>query len=683
MSPPPSLPAGSAPRIALLPKWLFVAAIGLWGWQTGAWFAAAVMALACLSPLVVARRWDIGEEQLRRVADFCTVLALAAGVILYATYGNPRAVKLWFQWLPFIVAPLPLVMYYAGLARVEAGVLFWSMRRIRERRASHLALDPPWFALWLVASSVANVRGAAFYASLALLGAGALWTVRPRGASVAGWAAILATATVLGAGLHTGLHESQIWLEARVTDWLAGGGSRTDPLQSRTDIGTIGEQKLSSRILIRVEGTGDPLLLHRASYDDLFGATWVARNAAFTPLALSAPGAWSLAAGNASRRPGRTLTISDRSERGNPVLALPYGAQRIENLPASELKRTPLGTVQAEIRPGDFRFAVHYATDIARPDGDGSGGEAPPGEPDLRLPRFDRSVVQALADDLAPKGTPPREAARNIAKHFADHFRYSSWQPPPEGPGAARRSGLSALAQFLTETRAGHCEYFATATVLVARAAGIPARYATGFSAHEWSDREQAMIVRERHAHAWARVWIDGRWENLDTTPPGWSAEEAAGDGIGTALADIASYLRLKLMRLFAGFEPGTGTVLASLPVLAWILLRQLRGSRGKTPPAVPALPPPGSDSPFYRIERRLTELGHARRTGESLKAWLHRLPDGLVADRDAASRALALHYRLRFDPAGLDGPESGQLHALSERVLQSLRVDPSRGAGA
>lgn len=648
------------------PPWLLAAAIALWGWQTGDWIPAVIAAMITLSPRVITRRWDIGNEQLTRVADFCTALALAAGAILFAVYGNPRAVKLWFQWLPMIVAPLPVVMYYAGRDRVEAGVLFWSMRRIHDRRASHIALDHPWFALWLIGASAANTRGPGFYVALALLAAGALWTVRPRGASVGAWASMLLIAAVLGAGLHTGLHTAQIWLEATVTDWIAGSGNRTDPLQSRTDIGSIGEQKLSSRIVIRVEGTGDPMLLHRATYDDLYGATWVARDAAFTPIPLSAPGTWALASTQTPLARGRMLVISDRSEHGNPVLTLPFGAQRIEGLSASELKRSGLGTVQAEVRPGDFRYNVLVAS--------GAMPEAPPGDADLRLPRFDRSVVQGLADTLVPRGTPSREATKIIARHFAENFRYAAWQPPADGAGAARAQSLSALARFLNESRAGHCEYFATATVLLARSAGIPARYATGFSAHEWSEREQALVVRERHAHAWARLWIDGRWENLDTTPPGWSDEEAASDGIGTAIADWISWVRVRITRLLSDFEPGTGTVLIALPILAWILLRQLRGSRGKKSGDTSApTPAPGIDSPFYRVQDRLLELGHLRAPGESLKDWLRRMPEDLPLDRDAASRALALHYRYRFDPAGLNESERAMLVRASEHAVRAV----------
>src|SRR5207247_2054170 len=80
-----------------------------------------------------------------------------------------------------------------------------------------------------------------------------------------------------------------------------------------------------------------------------------------------------------------------------------------------------------------------------------------------------------------------------------------------------------ALGEFLQTTRAGHCEYFASATVLLLRAAGVPARYAVGFSVQEWSRLERRWIVRARHAHSWALAYVDGAWREGDTTPPLWA----------------------------------------------------------------------------------------------------------------------------------------------------------------
>src|SRR6185503_9205781 len=125
----------------------------------------------------------------------------------------------------------------------------------------------------------------------------------------------------------------------------------------------------------------------------------------------------------------------------------------------------------------------------------------------------ERAVFERVAAELGLRNMPGEEAARRIERHFAT-FTYSLYRErrPPDGE--------TALGDFMTRTRTGHCEYFAAATALLLRAAGIPARYATGYAAEERSGLEGAYVVRSRHAHAWTRAWIGGRWIDLDTTPP-------------------------------------------------------------------------------------------------------------------------------------------------------------------
>ena len=112
------------------------------------------------------------------------------------------------------------------------------------------------------------------------------------------------------------------------------------------------------------------------------------------------------------------------------------------------------------------------------------------------------------------------DALAAVQKHFAAGFGYSLFQP-----GAT--TAIAPLVDFMQRTRAGHCEYFASATALLLRAGGIPARYATGYSVQEWNEREGAYLVRVRHAHSWVRVWINGGWREIDTTPATWAVMEA------------------------------------------------------------------------------------------------------------------------------------------------------------
>lgn len=71
--------------------------------------------------------------------------------------------------------------------------------------------------------------------------------------------------------------------------------------------------------------------------------------------------------------------------------------------------------------------------------------------------------------------------------------------------------------------RAGYCEQFATAMAVMARTLGIPSRVVLGFTPGEvtqQSDGTDVIVVRERNAHAWTELWMDGQgWVPFDPTP--------------------------------------------------------------------------------------------------------------------------------------------------------------------
>jgi len=643
------------------------ATILFWGAQTGLWLVAVPLALVLEGARATTRRWDFSTTDFSRAADLCTAIVLAVGVVLYVAFGNPNAVKFWFQWLAVMLLPLALLQAYGTAADIELSVLARSLRRVRSLHPVRFNFGFPYAAVWMLGASAANARGPFFYAGIAALGAWALWSNRPRGRPFVVWTVLLALAASLGYAGHVGLNNLQLWLEGNVPEWLAGAGERTDPYESRTDLGRIGEIKGSSAIVLRVRperGIKHPLLLHRASYDDYAGSSWVARSSAFTVIPRSDAASWRLqgAPGEGSR-----IVIDDHAPRGNPVLSLPPGATRIEGLLAVELRQNPLGAVQAELGPGAFRYIVS--------DGAQSDAQAAPGEMDLRLPRVEARAVEEVARALNLRSLAPNEAMARISSHFLQEFRYALYQPQ-------RPDGQTALAHFLLSSHAGHCEYFATATVLLLRAAGVPARYATGFSVQEYSARENAYVVRQRHAHAWARAWVNGRWTDLDTTPPDWFAAEAADDSAWTALADLWSWLRHRFSRTTEEMDRTDGAILISLAALAfaawfgWRLMRGRQGvSRKQAVAAGPLLFRLGADSEFYRIESRLAGLGWTRPASEALSEWLERIArQGMPGfDADTARRALRLHYRYRFDPDGIPPGDRAELSRLSRHVLAAL----------
>lgn len=91
-----------------------------------------------------------------------------------------------------------------------------------------------------------------------------------------------------------------------------------------------------------------------------------------------------------------------------------------------------------------------------------------------------------------------------------DHFIYTLTPP---------LLGRHTVDEFLFETKAGFCEHFSSAFVVLMRALGVPARVVTGYQGAEHNEVDDYWIVRQAHAHAWAEVWSPTRgWIRVDPT---------------------------------------------------------------------------------------------------------------------------------------------------------------------
>jgi transglutaminase-like putative cysteine protease len=81
------------------------------------------------------------------------------------------------------------------------------------------------------------------------------------------------------------------------------------------------------------------------------------------------------------------------------------------------------------------------------------------------------------------------------------------------------RVGADAIDDFLFRTRVGFCGHYASAFVVLMRAAGVPARVVTGYLGGEWDPYGGYYLVRQSDAHAWAEVWLPSRgWTRVDPT---------------------------------------------------------------------------------------------------------------------------------------------------------------------
>lgn len=129
----------------------------------------------------------------------------------------------------------------------------------------------------------------------------------------------------------------------------------------------------------------------------------------------------------------------------------------------------------------------------------------------LQLPEVS-TKIHDLASRLTETASSDQDRAQNILSHFSD-FRYTlEMENDPD---------KSALEHFLFQRKAGHCEYFASAMVILLRSAGVPARLVNGFVGVEWNELGNYLIVRQQHAHSWVEAFIPGKgWTVYDPTPP-------------------------------------------------------------------------------------------------------------------------------------------------------------------
>jgi hypothetical protein len=138
----------------------------------------------------------------------------------------------------------------------------------------------------------------------------------------------------------------------------------------------------------------------------------------------------------------------------------------------------------------------------------------------LQLPsRMDRRVSE-LARKISAGATNPYDQSLAIEKYLQTNFAYTlnlTGNPAPDP-----------LAHFLFETKAGHCEYFATAMAVMLRTLGIPSREVNGFLPGEYNDLGGDYIVRASDAHSWVEAYFPGTgWLTFDPTPP--ASEQSAG----------------------------------------------------------------------------------------------------------------------------------------------------------
>lgn len=181
--------------------------------------------------------------------------------------------------------------------------------------------------------------------------------------------------------------------------------------------------------------------------------------------------------------------------------------------------RRPFGSDNTEENPFEGRGRVY--------------GEDGPKETTFRELKFereeDKAQLEAWVAEVGGAGVGGGDFARRAGAWLQARHSYSLNMRLQAGEG-------DALLRWMASDEPGHCELFAGSLVLLARAAGIPARLVTGFKGGVWNPTSGSITVRNSDAHAWVEIWDEeqGSWLRSDATPgaqitPSTTAQEAHG----------------------------------------------------------------------------------------------------------------------------------------------------------
>jgi len=197
----------------------------------------------------------------------------------------------------------------------------------------------------------------------------------------------------------------------------------------------------------------------------------------------------------------------------------------------------------------------------------------------LQLPHELDPRIPELAKQITKNARTPFDKSLAIESYLRNRFTYTL--------NLTGKPGDDPLAHFLFETRAGHCEYFASAMTIMLRTLGIPTREVNGFLPGEYNDLGGDYIVRASDAHSWVEVYFPGLdWQTFDPTPAAPENES----GFLTRLGQYADWMEITWSEWVIGYDFAHQMVMAqslqrssrdfSDSLRAWYARQQLRGRR-------------------------------------------------------------------------------------------------------
>jgi transglutaminase-like putative cysteine protease len=291
-------------------------------------------------------------------------------------------------------------------------------------------------------------------------------------------------------------------------DGALSGEAEYGGFQGEFEINAPGEAIVSNEIVFYLQS--DRLIYARAKTFDTFdGRAWTSSPQERLQIR-SEENRFAIAADRPDRRTGQIYTIKKR------LPPLIFAAYRPVTLyfPGRAIEKGDDLSMQAswDLLEGTIYSVESYIEDFdgrpfsnVEPEGDWERMLQQPADADPRILELAQEITKTAPSDY--------EKTVAIERYLLESYPYTLDTVFEEVPG-------NLVNYFLFERKEGHCEYFASAMVMMLRSIGIPARLVTGFSATQYNPLTGYIEVRRLDAHAWVEAYINGvGWATFEPTP--------------------------------------------------------------------------------------------------------------------------------------------------------------------
>ncbi|MBI5651252.1 MAG: transglutaminase domain-containing protein [Chloroflexi bacterium] len=304
----------------------------------------------------------------------------------------------------------------------------------------------------------------------------------------------------------------------------------------------------------------------------------------------------------------------------------------------------------------------------------------------LQLPDDLPARVRTLAQTITAKEKNPYDKAAAIENYLRAKIKYNdAVSAPPTG-----RDGID---YTLFDRPEGYCNYYASAMAVLARAAGIPARVASGYALGDY--RDGAFHVVESAAHAWPELYFPGYgWIEFEPTanqpgierpkksesgdqpeldpnlPSRRSRADLEDEDVGPANdGRVALFTPPSIDARIVAFALGALATISALGALAVVIARRARRFAQRAPAA----------RVYEAMLARARWFGIREQTFATPLERACVIADALPNASAAANQVATLYTRERYAARALDADE----RALLQIAWENIRQEAWRGLTA